>query len=83
MKEYLKKLGRTKLQAVLLATVMNISLLVGYIFNVQDVQEKVDAWMPMVNVGIQTLLTFIYVWVEGSIDKARIQNGGFDDTKTH
>lgn len=72
MKNYLAKLGRTKLQAVLLATIMNIALLVGYILNVQDIQEKVDAWMPMANMVIQTVLTVLYVWVEGSIDKAKV-----------
>lgn len=72
MKDYLKKLGRTKLQAVLLATIMNIALLIGYLLNVQDIQDKVDAWMPMANMVIQTVLTILYVWVEGSIDKAKV-----------
>lgn len=73
MRAYLKKLSKTKLQAYLLATVMNIALLVGYVMDVQDIQSKVESWMPMVNMTVQTVLTLIYVWVEGSIDKEQIK----------
>lgn len=80
MKAYLKKLTRTKLQAYLLATIMNIALLVGYVMDVQDIQSKVDAWMPMANMTVQTVLTLIYVWVEGSIDKEQIKAEVSNDT---
>ena len=73
MKAYLKKLTRTKLQAYILATIMNIALLVGYVMDVQDIQSKVEAWMPMANMTVQTVLTLIYVWVEGSIDKEQVK----------
>lgn len=73
MKAYLKKLSRTKLQAYLLATIMNIALLVGYVMDIQDIQSKVEAWMPMANMTVQTVLTLIYVWVEGSIDKEQVK----------
>lgn len=73
MKNYLKKLSRTKLQAFLLATIMNIALLVGYVMDVQDIQSKVESWMPMVNMAVQTVLTLIYVWVEGAIDKEQVK----------
>lgn len=73
MRAYLKKLSRTKLQAYLLATIMNIALLVGYVMDIQDIQSKVEAWMPMANMTVQTVLTLIYVWVEGSIDKEQVK----------
>lgn len=82
MREYLKKLGRTKLQMVLLATFVNLALLIGYVMNVQDIQEKVEAWTPLVNMGIQTVLTFLYVWVEGKIDVAKAQAEVKDDSYT-
>lgn len=79
MREYLKKLSRTKLQAFILATIMNLALLIGYIMDVQDIQSKVDEWMPMANMGVQTILTFIYIWVEGKVDVAKAEKGKSND----
>ncbi|MFD0673918.1 hypothetical protein [Cohnella sp. GCM10027633] len=73
MKEYLKKLGRTKFQAFLLATFTNIGLLIGYLMNVNDVQSEVSAYTPLF-IGVSQLVAgMVYQWVEGSIDKAKVK----------
>jgi hypothetical protein len=80
MKEYLKKLGKTKLQAYLLASFINIALLIGYLLDLQDIQSKVEAWTPLVNTIIQVVLTIVYQMVEGSVDKASLQATGKEYT---
>lgn len=71
MREYLRKLGSRKFQTYLVMTVTNITMLVGYMTNVGDVQEWVSEWMPAINITAQTVVTWLYIWVEGSVDKAR------------
>jgi hypothetical protein len=73
MREYLKKLGRTKFQAFLLTTITNIALIIGYMLNVSDVQEMVGAWAPLVLAGSQLLAGAIYTWVEGGKDTAVVK----------
>jgi hypothetical protein len=73
MKSYLGKLSSTKLQALIVASIMNVALLVGYVMDVQDIQSKVDAWMPMANLLVQTILTIAYQWTRASVDKAEIK----------
>lgn len=73
MREYLRKLGRTKFQAFIIITVTNVLMLAGYIANVADIQEIANGWMPAINLGAQMVSTIVYQLVEGSIDKAREQ----------
>lgn len=70
MKEYLKKLGRTKFQAFLIATFTNVSLIIGYVLDVSDVQSKVSAWAPLYLAGAQLIAGIVYQLIEGSRDKA-------------
>lgn len=73
MKEYLKKLGRTKFQAFILTTLTNLGLMIGYLMNVNDVQSDVSAYTPLF-IGLSQLAAgAVYKWVEGSVDKARVR----------
>lgn len=74
MKTYLSKLSSTKLQALIIASIMNVALLVGYVMDVQDIQSKVDAWMPMANMVVQTILTIAYQWSRASVDKVELKS---------
>jgi hypothetical protein len=80
MKTLLQKYTSTKLQALIVATVMNIVLLVGYLLNLQDIQEKVAEWTPLVNLVVQTILTIAYQWVRASVDKEEIKSSSSDVT---
>jgi len=73
MKEYLKKLGRTKFQALLTSLVVNLVSAVLFLTGVADIDEVLNAWMPVINLTIATISTWIYIFVEGSIDKAAVE----------
>lgn len=79
MREYLKKLGRTKFQAFLLATLTNLATLALFMTGTVDLEGAVNQWMPMINLVVQLVVSAIYMGVEGSIDKARVNNGGTDN----
>lgn len=70
MKEYLKKLGRTKFQAFLLMTATNITSLIMVLNGSLNVDADVEKWMPAINLVIQLVVSAVYMIVEGSIDKA-------------
>lgn len=73
MKTLFQKYTSTKLQALIVATIMNVALLVGYVLDVQDIQSKVEAWMPMANLVVQTILTIAYQWARASVDKEELK----------
>lgn len=69
MKEYLKKLGRTKFQAFLLTTIANVLLFIGYMTGNIQIEGQLSEWMPAVNLIVQLIVSGVYMWVEGSIDR--------------
>jgi hypothetical protein len=69
MKEYLKKLGKTKFQAYLLVTFINIATFILYVNGNLQVDATIDQWMPLINLGTQMIATMIYQHIEGSIDR--------------
>lgn len=76
MKNYLRKLGSKKFQAFLLMTATNGITLFLVLNGVVDIDVELEKYMPATQTIIQLLVTSLYLWVEGSLDKARIQNGG-------
>lgn len=69
MKTFLKKLGRTKFQAYLLTTLVNLGTLVGMWLGIVDIGSQIDGYMPAITIVVQLLATGIYQLVEGAIDK--------------
>lgn len=81
MRDYLKKLGRTKFQAFLFATLTNLVTLGLFMTGTVDLDGAVNQWMPMINLIVQLVVSAVYMGVEGSIDKARAKaevNHGLD-----
>jgi predicted PurR-regulated permease PerM len=75
MKEYLKKLGRTKFQTFLVVTIVNITILIAWMMGTQIVETDLNPYMPIINLVVQLLAGIVYQWVEGSIDReAQKQN---------
>lgn len=72
MREYLKKLGKTKFQAYLVVTIVNIITFILYLKGYLKVDDQVNEWMPAINLGVQMIATAVYTWVEGSIDRAGV-----------
>ena len=95
MKAYLKKLGRTKFQAFLLVTIVNLIMLTGSVSGHIILEGDLGVWMPAINLVVQSIATTVYTMVEGSIDReaqkqqvyvipndpAAIQNGGNPDAQ--
>lgn len=75
MKEYLKKLGRTKFQALLVSLIVNVASAVLFLTGTLEIDAQVDAWMPIINMTVGTISTWVYIIVEGGIDKANVQGG--------
>lgn len=75
MKEYLKKLGRTKFQALLASLVVNIVSAVLFFTGTLDIDGRVNEWMPIINMTVASVSTWVYILVEGGIDKANVQGG--------
>lgn len=71
----LKKIGSSKLQMILVPTIINLFLLVGYMLNVSDIQDKVESWTPLINLAVQAVLGIAYAIIEGGIDKAAVNTG--------
>lgn len=71
MKDYLKKLGRTKFQAFLILTISNIAMLVLFFTGSINLEGDLQIYMPVINIVTQLLGSGIYIWVEGRIDTAR------------
>ena len=79
MKEYLKKLGSRKFQAFLAATATNVIMLTGYLFNVENIQEVANEWVPVINVVAQAVTTLFYVWAQGGVDKEAVKGAKQDE----
>lgn len=73
MKEYLKKLGRTKFQAFLILTISNITMLILFFTGSINLEGDLQIYMPVINIVTQLLGSGIYIWVEGKIDTARAE----------
>ena len=73
MREYLKKLGRTKFQALLGSLVLNGVSAYLFLSGTLDIDGVLNTWMPIINLTVGTISTWVYIIVEGNIDKA---NGG-------
>ena len=71
-RSYLKKLGRTKFQALLVSLVVNIVSAVLFFTGTLNIDEVVNQWMPIINMTVATISTWVYIAVEGSIDKASV-----------
>jgi hypothetical protein len=69
MKEYLKKLGKTKFQAYILVTIINIATFILYLRGDLQADAQINAWMPLINLSAQMIATTIYQHIEGSIDR--------------
>lgn len=69
MKEYLKKLGKTKFQAYILVTIVNIATFILYLRGDLQADAQINAWMPLINLAAQMVATTIYQHIEGSIDR--------------
>lgn len=75
MKEYLKKLGKTKFQAFLLVTIINLVSFIAYLTGNLKLNDQVQQWMPVINLLVQAIATAVYQIIEGSIDReAQKQN---------
>jgi hypothetical protein len=82
MKEYLKKLGRTKFQAFLASLIVNIASAVLFMNGTIDIDTEINRWMPVINLTITAISTWVYIVVEGGIDKAKAQGGNTDESTT-
>lgn len=71
MKEYLKKLTSRKFQALLVSLVINIISAILFMSGTVDMEGVINEWMPIINMTIGTISTWVYIWVEGSIDKSK------------
>jgi hypothetical protein len=69
MKDYLKKLGKTKFQAYILVTIINIATFILYLRGDLQADAQINAWMPLINLAAQMIATTIYQHIEGSIDR--------------
>jgi hypothetical protein len=83
MKEYLKKLGRTKFQALLVSLVVNLVSAILFINGTLDIDAAINKWVPLINLTIGTISTWVYIVVEGGIDKAKVQGGNTDESSQH
>jgi hypothetical protein len=80
MKEYLKKLGRTKFQALLASLIVNIASAVLFMNGTIDIDPEINRWMPVINISVTAISTWVYIFVEGGIDKAKVQGGTTDES---
>jgi hypothetical protein len=83
MKEYLKKLGRTKFQALLASFVVNIVSMILFMTGTVDIDGMINVWMPMINMTTMTVSAWVYIIVEGSIDKANVKGVNTNDATKH
>lgn len=74
MKDYLKKLGRTKFQALLASLIVNGISAYLFLSGTLDIDGQLNTWMPIINLTVGTISTWVYILVEGGIDKAREQS---------
>ncbi|OMF38767.1 hypothetical protein BK133_00760 [Paenibacillus sp. FSL H8-0548] len=79
MKEYLKKLGKTKFQALLASLIVNGISAYLFLSGTLDIDGQLNTWMPVINLTVGTISTWVYIMVEGGIDKARVGKGNTND----
>lgn len=71
MKNYLRKLGSRKFQSLLLSLIINAVSAYLFFSGVVEIDAVLDAYMPMINLIVGTISTWLYIWVEGKIDAAQ------------
>lgn len=71
MKEYLRKLGSRKFQALLTSLIINIACAALFLTQTVDIDGVINQWMPIINMSVATISTWVYILVEGGIDKAQ------------
>jgi len=71
MKNYLKKLGSRKFQSLLLSLIINAVSAYLFFSGTVEIDAVLDAYMPMINLIVGTVSTWLYIWVEGKIDAAQ------------
>src|SRR5690606_5391586 len=86
MKNYLRKLGSRKFQSLLLSLIINAVSAYLFFSGVVEIDAVLDAYMPMINLIVGTISTWLYIWVEGRIDAANVppsvsQDQGIDYTQ--
>jgi len=86
MKNYLRKLGSRKFQSLLLSLIINAVSAYLFFSGVVEIDAILDAYMPMINLIVGTISTWLYIWVEGRIDAANVppnvsQDQGIDYTQ--
>ncbi|CAM4097021.1 hypothetical protein L1N85_10645 [Paenibacillus alkaliterrae] len=79
MREYLKKLGRTKFQALLASLIVNGVSAYLFLSGTLDIDGQLNTWMPIINLTVGTISTWVYILVEGGIDKARVEKEQSND----
>lgn len=72
MKNYLKKLGRTKFQALIASLIVNGVSAYLFLTGTLDIDGVLNTWMPIINLTVGTISTWVYIIVEGSIDKKTV-----------
>ena len=72
MKNYLRKLGSRKFQSLLLSLIINAVSAYLFFSGVVEIDAVLDAYMPMINLIVGTISTWLYIWVEGRIDAANV-----------
>jgi len=82
MREYLKKLGRTKFQALIGSLIINGVSAYLFLSGTLDIDGTLNTWMPIINLTVGTISTWVYIIVEGGIDKANAGKEQPDDFET-
>lgn len=80
MKNYLKKLGRTKFQALLASLIVNGVSAYLFLSGTLEIDNVLNTWMPVINLTVGTISTWVYIVVEGGIDKANVGKEPNNDT---
>ncbi|WP_156889510.1 hypothetical protein [Paenibacillus harenae] len=75
MKEYLKKLGSRKFQALIGSLAVNGLSFYLFVTGVVDIDPEVNKWMPVINIAAGSISNLIYIWVEGGVDKSKVETG--------
>lgn len=78
MKNYLKKLGSRKFQALLTSLIINGVSAYLFINGTVEIDSVVNDYMPIINTTVATISTWVYILVEGAVDKSQ-QGGNKDD----
>lgn len=79
MKDYLKKLGSRKFAALLTSLIVNIVSAVLFMTGTVEIDSVINTWMPIINMTVGTVSTWVYIIVEGGIDKANAGGGKQND----